>query len=245
MSNYNLVNFTKKHKPFGWLEFFNDKNTQLLIENIDNHLENEMEKIMPPVEYIWNAFIHTPFKNMGSVNTEYEGLKVVILGMDPYPRDGIANGLSFSSYDCVKTPASLQNIYKVLEKTIEGFKIPKHSNLQKWASQGVLMLNAYLTCKEGKPGSHKYWKPFTQSLINYICKNTDGVIFFIWGEKAKDISKIINAKQHKLFCMHPSPRNWNKYKPEEREDHFSNCDHFVRANEILKDQGKKIIDWTL
>lgn len=232
--SYDLVKFTEKHKPFGWKDFFNDKNTKLLIENINNHLENEMFNILPPIDYIWNAFIHTPFKE----------LKIVVLGMDPYPQDGIANGLSFSSYTCKKIPGSLRNIYTVLEDKVDGFKAPKHANLQKWAHQGVLMLNAYLTCKEGEPGSHKYWKPFTQSLLNYICKNKDGIIFLVWGAKAKDVSKIINAKQHVLYCMHPSPYNWGRY-PKDREDHFSNCNHFNEANEILKEQGKKPIDWTL
>jgi len=187
-------------------------------------------QIYPPKSLVFNAFILTPI----------EQVKVVIMGQDPYIQEGQAHGLCFSVQRGVAVPASLNRIYKALQSTVPGFKIPTHGCLQEWATRGVLMLNAVLTVQKGKSNSHKDcgWAEFTDSVIKILCKQRKGLIFFLWGKDAQKKGKIINTKEHfVLSCPHPSPMAagggpWN-------------CDHFVKANEILQQQGKTPIDWTL
>jgi len=162
------------------------------------------------------------------------------MGQDPYIQEGQAHGLCFSVQRGVTVPASLGRIYKALESTVPGFKIPNHGCLQEWACRGVLMLNAVLTVRKGKSNSHKDcgWVEFTDNVIKILCKQRKGLIFFLWGKDAQKKGKLINAKEHfVLSCPHPSPMAasggpWV-------------CDHFVKANEILNQQGKTPIDWTL
>jgi len=190
--------------------------------------ERKNLKIYPPQNLVFNAFYLTPL----------EEVKVVILGQDPYIKEGEAHGLCFSVPRGVTVPPSLKRIFKALESTVPGFKTPNHGCLEEWARRGVLLLNATLTVQKGNSNSHENcgWQEFTDNVIKIICKHRKGLIFFLWGGFAQKKSKIINSKEHiVLKCKHPSPMSGSTWE----------CDHFVRSNEILKEQGKDPIDWTL
>jgi len=191
--------------------------------------ERKEETVYPPKGLVFYAF------NMTSI----EEVKVVIIGQDPYFNEGQAHGLCFSVMRGVTVPPSLKRIYKALEATVPGFKAPKHGCLEEWAARGVLMLNATLTVRKGKPNSHEKcgWQTFTDNVIKILCTQRKGLIFFLWGGFAKKKGAKINGKEHYVLeCKHPSPMGASGAWV---------CDHFVRANQILKDQGKEPIDWTL
>lgn len=192
--------------------------------------EKKAEKtIYPPAPLIFNAFNATPF----------DAVKVVILGQDPYHGEGQAMGLSFSVPRSQKIPASLRNVYKELEANIEGFEIPKHGDLSSWATQGVFMLNSMLTVEHKKAGSHKKigWQTFTDAVIKKLSDEREGLIFMLWGNFAKGKKAFIDTEKHHILeSAHPSPLAGNA---------FLGNHHFAEANEILKSQGKKEIDWTL
>ncbi|MFN0204526.1 MAG: uracil-DNA glycosylase [Bacteroidia bacterium] len=183
--------------------------------------------IFPPGNLIFNAFEKTPF----------DKVKVVIIGQDPYHGAGQAHGLSFSVPMGMPIPASLRNIYKELEADISGFVKPKHGNLEKWAEQGVLMLNATLTVEATKAGSHqkKGWEQFTDAVIKQINDEKEGVIFLLWGRYAQDKGKVIDtSRHHVLVAAHPSPL---------AGDAFLGNKHFSKTNELLQAQGQEPIDW--
>lgn len=185
--------------------------------------------IYPPGSLIFNAFNLTPF----------DEVKVVILGQDPYHQPGQAHGLSFSVPQGVTIPASLRNIYKELANDIEGFVPPKHGNLEKWAAQGVLLLNAMLTVEANLAGSHQKigWQTFTDTVISEISQKNNNVVFMLWGNFAKNKSVLIDANKHLvLTAAHPSPLAGNA---------FQGCKHFSQANSFLQKAGKEKIDWIL
>jgi uracil-DNA glycosylase len=188
----------------------------------------------PPKELIFNAFKKASFDN----------IKAVIVGQDPYIKKNEAIGLCFSVPKTTRCPPSLKNIYKALAKDPKvDFKEPKpvHGDLQSWADQGILMLNAALTVREGKSFSHAKlgWQRFTNEVINAINKHKEGVIFLCWGGKALEICKDVNkSKHHVLKWGHPSPMAQMHQK-------FEDCTHFSEVNEILKKEGKDLIDWNL
>jgi len=187
--------------------------------------ENE---VYPAADLVFNAFNLTPL----------DQVKVIIIGQDPYFNPGQAHGLCFSVQRGVKLPPSLKRIYTALEKTVAGFKAPKHGCLEEWATRGVLLLNATLTVRKGQANSHEAfgWQTFTDTVINNLSKQKKGLIFFLWGGFAHKKEKLINSKDHfVLKYNHPSPQVRGPW----------DCDHFIRANEILKEQGKYPIDWTL
>jgi uracil-DNA glycosylase len=190
--------------------------------------EKEAGKVIYPAgKLIFNAFEKTPF----------DQVKVVIIGQDPYHGVGQAHGLSFSVPMGVGIPASLRNIYKELQADIAGFNIPKHGNLEKWAEQGVLMLNATLTVRASEAGSHqkKGWEQFTDAVIREISAQKEGVIFLLWGRYAQDKGKIIDTQKHYvLAAAHPSPLAGNA---------FLGNKHFSQTNDLLAKQGKTAIDW--
>jgi uracil-DNA glycosylase len=185
--------------------------------------------IYPPGALIFNAFDKTPFDN----------LKIVLLGQDPYHGYGQAHGLSFSVPDGVNPPPSLINIFKELHNDI-GIPIPKTGNLTKWATQGVLLLNAVLTVRANEPASHAKigWMEFTNAVISKISDQKEGIVFLLWGKFAQEKQSLIDeTKHHVLKAAHPSPFSADKG--------FFGCRHFSKTNNFLMKQGKDPIDWLL
>jgi uracil-DNA glycosylase len=183
----------------------------------------------PPEAMIFNAFEKTPFKDV----------KVVVLGQDPYHGFGQAHGLCFSVPVGVKPPPSLANIFKELKADVV-FQIPDHGNLEAWATQGVLLLNAGLTVGDGQPGSHqgKGWEFFTSAVIKLLNDEKQGLIFLLWGKPAQLKGSIIDPKRHHILqAPHPSP--FSAYKG------FFGCGHFSKTNEILVKGGQKPIAWQI
>ena len=188
----------------------------------------EGQTIYPPGSQIFRAFDLTPVEN----------LKVVILGQDPYHGPGQAHGLSFSVSAGVPAPPSLKNIFKEIESDL-GVKMSGYPDLEKWARQGVLLLNAVLTVRAGAAASHSKigWEEFTDAVIRYISDNCEGVVFLLWGNFARSKSALIDrSRHHVLEAAHPSPL---------ARGAFFGCRHFSQTNDILKSKGLQPIDWTL
>jgi uracil-DNA glycosylase len=191
------------------------------------------KNIFPPKGQTFQALKLTPF----------DKVKVVIVGQDPYHGEGQAHGLSFSVPKGVRPPPSLQNIFKELHADL-GIPIPQHGCLEKWAEQGVLLLNALLSVEEGKPLSHKNlgWERFTDTIIQVLACRQEPVIFLLWGKNACDKCKNVEAlqtqKQHVILTApHPSPFS--------AHSGFLGCRHFSKTNAQLKEWGKTPIDWQL
>jgi uracil-DNA glycosylase len=171
--------------------------------------------------------------------------KVIIIGQDPYPgvtNSGhpVAQGMSFSAHRDAPIPASLKNIYKLLEKTIPNFKYPVHGDLTSWVKQGVLLLNSCLTVNPGQPRSHKkVWLGFVRRIINFISEFNRETIVVMWGAKAQEISKHLPDRFIKITGGHPSPTSVNT------GGDFMNGDYFNECNKYLLKQGKIPIDWTI
>lgn len=185
--------------------------------------------IFPPGQFIFNAFNKTPFSK----------IKVVLLGQDPYHNPGQAHGLSFSVQDGIKKPPSLVNIFKELESDL-GIPSAINGNLEKWAQQGVLLLNASLTVRQNEAGSHSKigWLQFTDSVISKISEQKKGIIFLLWGKFAQDKQTLIDETKHYVLkAAHPSPFSADKG--------FFGCKHFSKTNELLLLQNKEPIDWKL
>ncbi len=183
--------------------------------------------VYPPPKQIFNAFEHCPFDNV----------KVVILGQDPYHGQGQAHGLCFSVTDGVQTPPSLQNIYKEI-KTDLGKDVPTSGNLERWADQGVLLLNSTLTVNKGQAGSHQGWgwELFTDAVIQKLSDEKEHLVFLLWGRYAQEKGKNIDTSKHLvLAAAHPSP--FSAYNG------FFGCKHFSQANAYLEAQGIKPIEW--
>ncbi|OOQ59709.1 uracil-DNA glycosylase [Mucilaginibacter pedocola] len=187
-------------------------------------------KIYPKSAEIFNAFNKTP----------YDKVKVVILGQDPYHGEHQAHGLSFSVQRGIAIPRSLNNIYKELKTDIPGFTIPTHGNLEKWAEQGVLLLNTSLTVRANEAASHskKGWEHFTDAVIKKLSQDAKGIVFILWGAHAQSkIALIDTAKHHIIKSVHPSPLSV--------ERGFWGSKPFSKANEFLKQEGKEEIDWQI
>lgn len=212
-----------------WKEALNEEFQQPYFSAIKSFLvqaKREGKIIYPPGPLIFNAFNTTPI----------DKVEVVILGQDPYHGPGQAMGLSFSVPKDIPIPASLKNIYKEINRDL-GIAIPKHGDLTGWAKQGVFLLNAILTVEKQQPGSHKNigWEKFTDAVIKTISDRCTGVVFLLWGNFAKNKKALIDETKHfVLETVHPSPLAGNG---------FQGCGHFSKANELLKKQGKKTIDW--
>lgn len=168
----------------------------------------------------------------------FDDVKVVIIGQDPYHGPNQANGLCFSVNDGINFPPSLQNIFKEIQQDL-GKPIPSSGNLERWADQGVLLLNATLTVERGRPGSHqnKGWETFTDAVIQAISDQKQDVVFLLWGGYAKKKGACINTdKHHVLTSGHPSPMSANK-------GHWFGNKHFSKTNAFLKAKGLKEIEW--
>ncbi len=184
-------------------------------------------KVFPKGKQIFNAFAHCGF----------DELKVVIIGQDPYHGDNQANGLCFSVNEDVKTPPSLVNIFKEIKSDL-GKDIPLTGNLEKWAKQGVLLLNATLTVRAQSPGSHqnKGWEKFTDAVIRMISEEKEGVVFLLWGAYAQKKGEIIDPSKHLILSSaHPSPFAAHRG--------FFGNKHFSKTNAYLQDKELKAIDW--
>lgn len=183
--------------------------------------------IYPNGSQMFAAFDQTPFDNV----------KVVILGQDPYHGEGQANGLSFSVNDGVKIPPSLQNIFKEIYDEL-GITPPESGNLERWAKQGVLLLNSTLTVRENEPGSHQHqgWEIFTDEVIKIISAEKEHVVFMLWGKYAQSKEPLIDGSKHLILkAAHPSP--FSAYNG------FFGCDHFLNANVYLSKLGIEPINW--
>lgn len=186
------------------------------------------KRIFPPGSQIFRAFDLTPV----------DKVKVVILGQDPYHGPGQAHGLSFSVPDNMPAPPSLKNIFKEIESDL-GVRMSGYPNLEKWARQGVLLLNAVLTVRNGEAASHSKigWEQFTDAVISYISDNCEGVVFMLWGNFARSKRDLIDRSRHHILeAAHPSPL---------ARGAFFGCRHFSQANNILAARGLQPIDWQL
>lgn len=190
--------------------------------------KNKGKRIFPPGNKIFRAFELTPVNEV----------RAVILGQDPYHGEGQAMGLSFSVPDGIPAPPSLQNIFKEIESDL-GIKMSGRPNLEGWARQGVLMLNAILTVEAGCAASHSGigWQEFTDAVIRYISSNCDGTAFLLWGNFAKSKKDMIDSSRHLVLeAAHPSPL---------ARGAFFGCRHFSKTNDFLVSRGKTPVDWKL
>ena len=191
--------------------------------------EKKKYTIYPPGRLIFNAFQRTP----------YDRVKVVILGQDPYHGRGQAHGLCFSVPQGFPPPPSLVNIFKELQSDL-GIPVPTHGNLEKWADQGVLLINATLTVRDSQAGSHqkKGWETFTNRVIKNLSEHKNGIVFLLWGRYAQAKESLIDGSRHLVLkSAHPSPLS--------AYNGFFGCKHFSRTNQYLEEQGVTVIDWSL
>jgi len=215
-----------------WKEILNDElQKPYYVELTDEVKRLYIDKkgsIFPEVTDIFRAFDLCPL----------DAVKVVILGQDPYPTKGHAHGLCFSVEPDVRPfPKSLNNIFKEIQDDL-GKPIPSDGNLERWAKQGVLLLNTILTVEEGKPDSHKGlgWERFTDAVIQKINSEKEVVVFMLWGSKAIAKEEMIDKSKHLILkSVHPSPLS--AYRG------FFGCKHFSKSNEFLRMMEKPEIDW--
>ena len=215
-----------------WKEVLAEEFKKPYFKGIVEHLKTEKEQgkiIYPAGPHIFHAFNATPF----------DKVKVVILGQDPYHGPKQAHGLSFSVQKGVPPPPSLVNIFKELQEDV-GMPIPQHGNLEHWAQQGVLLLNASLTVRGGEPMSHAKigWHYLTNTVIQKISDEQEGVVFLLWGKFAQEKKSLINERKHMiLMSAHPSPLS--------AHNGFFGNRHFSKTNAYLVKKGKDPIDWSI
>lgn len=189
--------------------------------------EYQTQKVYPPGSRIFAAFDFCPF----------DQVKVVILGQDPYHGPGQANGLAFSVNDNVPVPPSLNNIFKEVQADA-GRQRSANGNLERWASQGVLLLNAVLTVRAGVANSHqkKGWERFTDTVVHTLAEQKQSLVFFLWGSPAAKKAEFVDPERHLILkSVHPSPLS--------AERGFFGNHHFTKANEYLQAHGKTPIEW--
>ncbi len=213
-----------------WKKELNSEFDKDYFQNLIDFVKEEYSnyKVFPPGKEIFAAFDHSTFQDT----------RVVILGQDPYHGPGQANGLCFSVHDGIAFPPSLVNIFKEIESDL-GKPLPKTGNLERWADQGVLLLNATLTVRAHQAGSHqnKGWEQFTDEVIKIVSEEKENVVFMLWGGYAKKKSKLIDNSKHLILTSgHPSPLSANR-------GYWFGNKHFSKANEYLDDHGKKPISW--
>jgi len=191
--------------------------------------ERKQYTIYPPGQLIFNAFRLTPF----------DRVRVVLLGQDPYHGPGQAHGLCFSVMKGIAPPPSLINIFKEIQNDL-GIPVPAHGNLERWARQGVLLLNATLTVRANQPGSHQRqgWETFTNAVIRELSARRVGLIFLLWGKFAREKETLIDSNRHYILrAAHPSPFS--------AFNGFFGCRHFSKTNGILQKHGLEEIDWRI
>jgi len=225
------VNIMEVKIEEGWKSVLSEEFNKEYFIGLTDFIKKEIsegKQIYPPGKCIFNAFEKTPF----------DKVKVVILGQDPYHGLGQAHGLSFSVPQGIKQPPSLVNIFKEIKNDLN-IDPPSHGNLEQWAEQGVFLLNAILTVRNGEPASHSQagWADFTDKVIKSISEHKSGVVFLLWGNFAKQKKALIDTSKHfVLESAHPSPFSATK---------FFGCKHFSETNKILKEQGLQEIDWQI
>jgi uracil-DNA glycosylase len=217
-------------KTEDWSLILQDEFEKDYFKNLSEFVKKEYQETtcFPPKSEIFNAFNYCSYQNT----------KVVIIGQDPYHGIGQANGLCFSVSDGIAFPPSLKNIFKEIESDL-GLPLPVSGNLERWASQGVLLLNSILTVQEGKPESHKNkgWEKFTDKVIQNLSEKNEPIIFLLWGSFAKKKGAKIDRNKHLVLeSGHPSPLSAN------RGFWFGN-QHFSKTNAALLANNKKPIDW--
>jgi uracil-DNA glycosylase len=214
-----------------WKEVLIDEFQKPYFKQIKKTLIEEKSKchVYPPGNLIFNAFNQTPF----------DKVSVVIIGQDPYHGPGQAHGLCFSVPEGIPPPPSLINIFKEINADLK-IPVPKTGNLEKWAKQGVLLLNAILSVRQNAAGSHQKigWETFTNQVIKTISDKKNGILFLLWGKFAQEKGQLIDCSRHTILtAAHPSPLS--------AYNGFFGCKHFSKTNELLIKQGKKPIDWSV
>ncbi len=214
-----------------WKKVLQDEFNAPYFEDLKQFLIEEKKKhtIFPPGSQIFSAFNFTPF----------DEVKVIILGQDPYHGSGQAHGLCFSVPKGVKKPPSLLNIFKEIKNDL-GYEIPVQGNLEKWAKQGVLLINATLTVRATQAGSHqkKGWENFTDSVIRTLSEQKEHLVFLLWGNYAIAKKELIDQSKHYILSsVHPSPLSANRG--------FFGNKHFSKTNQILRNFEEDEIDWKI
>lgn len=212
-----------------WKNKLHDEFEKEYFSRLTEFVKNEYRThtIYPSGKFIFNAFDHCPF----------DKLKVIILGQDPYHGPGQAHGLCFSVKDGIAFPPSLNNIFKEIQNDT-GAVIPKSGNLERWANQGVLLLNATLTVRAHQAGSHqnKGWETFTDSVIDIIAREKNHVVFLLWGAYAQRKAAFVDRNKHLVLeSVHPSPLSASRG--------FFKNHHFSKTNLYLQEHGIPPIDW--
>lgn len=217
--------------PDDWNKFLKSETEQVYFQNLKTQVLNAYQSQMcyPAISDLFHAFETCTLSNT----------KVVLLGQDPYHGPKQANGLSFSVSDGQKIPPSLKNIFRELISDIHSFEIPSSGNLELWAKEGVLLLNAILSVEAGKPGSHKLmgWEQFTDAVIKHLSDSKPHLVFLLWGNFARSKKHFIDETKHLVLCAaHPSPL---------ARGAFFGSRHFSQTNNFLKSKGLNEINWNL
>ena len=216
--------------PASWMPVLGDEITKPYYRELAAFVaaERAAHDVFPPDAEVFAALAHTPF----------DAVRLVLLGQDPYPTPGHAHGLCFSVREGVKPPASLMNMYKELESDL-GLPIAQTGNLEKWADQGMLLLNTVLTVRSKEPNSHqkKGWEQFTDAILSKLSARARPLVFVLWGTAAKKKEKLIDATKHRVVLgAHPSPLSIK---------HFKGSRPFSKIDEALVSLGEKPFDWRL
>lgn len=234
MSTLNLkdiqLKLYEKLKPSGW----GDKlKTFILSEEFYNILEHLWEessngdKFTPVLKQLFRAFEECP----------YEKLKVIIIGKDPYPKAGVADGVAFSCSNTGEIQASLRHMYNELERTVYPDGFERNPDLARWSNQGILMLNTALTTTTGKIGTHvELWKPFIAFLLDMLAHYNSGIIYVFMGNKAKEWAKVVPQNNYKMFTIHPAAAAY-------RGGQWNSGNLFNQINKILKRNHNFEIKW--
>ncbi len=202
-----------------WQEFLDNEAKKEYFKSLMDFIEEDSKdhNIFPKEEDRFNAFSLTP----------YSRVKAVVIGQDPYHGENQAHGLAFSVKKGEKIPPSLRNIYKELEEEL-GIERPPHGNLEEWAKEGILLLNAVMTVRKGEAASHrnKGWETFTDNVIKYLNEHKKPLVFFLWGSDAQKKEALITNKSHLILkSVHPSPLSASRG--------FFGCGHFLKCKEFL------------
>jgi len=214
-----------------WANYLNDEFEKDYYKKLSQALKEEYKRatVYPDMDNIFNALHLTP----------YAETKVLILGQDPYHGPGQAHGLSFSVREGVPFPPSLRNMLKELKYDLD-IPMPEHGSLEKWAKQGVLLLNSVLTVRDGEPNSHKKlgWQIFTDRVIEVLNEREQPIVFILWGKHAQEKLPMIDQKRHfVLKAPHPSPLSASRG--------FFGSRPYSKCNEFLRNNGITEIDWAL